>query len=100
VINTSGTMVDTKLPKSLVLGMFTWIPTDVHAASLSENWNHNEVDVEISQWGDTKHRYAQFLIPPSGGPGSVTRHHFYMGLANGSYDQTRLMCTALIGNPP
>lgn len=54
-----------ELPPSLVLGLFTWDPTDNYA--IHENWNH-EVDIEISRWNDTNAMDLQFLVQPPGSP--------------------------------
>jgi hypothetical protein len=82
VIDTStNTVVDDKLPETLVLGLFTWDPTDDYATN--ENWNH-EVDVEISRWGNPESRDAQFLVQP---PTQGIKHRFYTGLTAGTYNQ-------------
>ena len=77
VFDASNTIVSSALPPDLVLGLFTWDTTEDYASNF--NWNH-EVDVEISQWGDSSQiNDVQFLVQPHhpGGP------HFPERLSSG-----------------
>ena len=73
VKNGSGQTTSTILPANIVLGLFTWDPTDRYSSH--ENWNH-EVDVEVSRWGTDTNADTQFLIQP---PGSPQMYRFYSG---------------------
>lgn len=64
------------LPPSLILGLFTWDPTDDYA--IHENWSH-EVDIEISRWNDTTGMDGQFLVQP---PGQPQMYRYYTGVGN------------------
>lgn len=55
----NGTVIDTVLPPSLVLGLFTWDATEDYA--IHENQNH-EVDIEISRWNIPGDKDLQFLV--------------------------------------
>ncbi len=84
VKNGSGQTTSNILPANIVLGLFSWDPTeryDVH-----ENWNH-EVDVEVSRWGNDDNADTQFLMQP---PGSPQMYRFYSGpeAAYNTYDQS------------
>jgi hypothetical protein len=46
-----------KLDPAVVLGMFTWDPSEA-------GQNHREIDIELSQWGDPASRNAQYVIQP------------------------------------
>ena len=65
------------LPPSLILGLFTWDPTEDYSSH--ENYNH-EVDIEISRWNVTSAPDAQFLVQP---PGSPQMKRFYTGAGSG-----------------
>jgi hypothetical protein len=56
----TNTVTSNILPADLVLGLFTWDPTESYG--IHENWNH-EVDVEISRWGDPSNSDAQVCLP-------------------------------------
>jgi hypothetical protein len=77
--NTS-VVIDTVLPQSLVLGLFTWDDTENYASH--ENWNH-EVDVEISRWNIPGNPDAQFLVQP---PEDQQLYRFYSG-ADSTYEE-------------
>ena len=78
--NTStGATVSNTLPINLVLGFFTWDPTDRLG-----HYDH-EVDVEISQWEDTTDADTQFVVQPSG---SREKYRFYSGATGSTYDQS------------
>jgi beta-glucanase (GH16 family) len=62
----SGAVVGNTLPAGLVLGMFTWDPA--HAEGEEDLY---EVDIEVSQWGDSTNADVQFLLQPPEEP------HFY-----------------------
>jgi hypothetical protein len=64
------------LDKDLVLGLFTWDPTEDYATH--ENWNH-EVDIEISQWGQAGNKDLQFLVQP---PEAPHYYRFWSGAGN------------------
>jgi hypothetical protein len=65
-----------ELPPSLVLGLFSWDPTDDYA--IKENYNR-EVDIEISRWNDVNATASdgQFLVQP---PGSPQMKRFHTGI--------------------
>jgi len=63
--STSGTVLSEALPADLVLGLFTWDPTDRY--DVHQNYNH-EVDIEVSQWGNPSNPDMQFLMQPPGNP--------------------------------
>src|SRR5271168_3701541 len=54
------------LAPSAVLGMFTW--DDVRSADL-----HNELDIELSRWGDPKGKNAQYVVQPFFAPENLSR---------------------------
>jgi hypothetical protein len=76
----TSAVIDTVLPQSLVLGLFTWDDTDIF--DIHENWNH-EVDIEISRWNETNNADTQFLFQP---PESPQLFRFYSG-SGSTYDQ-------------
>lgn len=57
--STNGAVIDTVLPPSIVLGLFTWDATEDYATH--ENQNH-EVDIEISRWNIPGDKDLQFLV--------------------------------------
>jgi hypothetical protein len=63
---------------NVVLGLFTWqYPVCWDAAN---PWNlHNEIDVEISRWGDPGNDWGQFVIQPWGYPGNMSRYAVNVG---------------------
>jgi hypothetical protein len=81
-VNTPQETISSILPSNLVLGLFTWDPTDRY--DVHQNWNH-EVDIEISQWGSANSADAQFLVQP---PGDPQMHRFYSGSTSSSYQQS------------
>jgi hypothetical protein len=80
VLDADKAVIDTVLPQSLVLGLFTWDDTEIYA--IHENWNH-EVDVEISRWNIPGDPDTQFLVQPPEDPQFV---RFYSGTGS-TYDQ-------------
>jgi hypothetical protein len=76
----TSAVIDTVLPQSLIIGLFTWDDTDIYA--VNENWNH-EVDIEISRWNISGDPDAQFLVQP---PLDPQLYRFYSG-ADSTYDQ-------------
>ena len=54
------------LEPSAVLGMFTW--DDVRSADL-----HNELDIELSRWGDPKGKNAEYVVQPFYTPENLSR---------------------------
>jgi len=84
VIDTvTGDVTSTVLPKDLVLGLFTWDPTEKYSETNPQNWNH-EVDIEISRWNGETNSDVQFLMQP---PESPQMYRFYSGDEN-TYDQS------------
>lgn len=62
VLDQQGDLKFDYLPRDLVLGLFTWDPTE--DTSINENWNH-EVDIELSRWDDPiRYEDAQFVVQP------------------------------------
>jgi len=51
---------------SAVLGIFTW--DDAGSADL-----HNEMDIELSRWGDPKGKNAQYVVQPFYAPENLSR---------------------------
>lgn len=78
---TTLAVIDTVLPQSLVLGLFTWDDTEIYA--IHENWNH-EVDIEISRWNIPANPDGQFLVQP---PNLPQIYRFYTGAMGSTYDQ-------------
>jgi hypothetical protein len=76
----TSAVIDTVLPQSLVLGLFTWDDTENYV--IHENWNH-EVDVEISRWNKPGDPDTQFLVQP---PLDPHYERFYSG-GGSTYDQ-------------
>lgn len=56
----------THLRPSAVLGMFTW--DDVRSTDL-----RNEMDIELSRWGDANGKNAQYVVQPFYAPNNLTR---------------------------
>jgi hypothetical protein len=54
------------LRPSAVLGMFTW--DDIRSADL-----RNELDIELSRWGDPKGKNAQYVVQPFYAPENLAR---------------------------
>lgn len=77
----TGNVVSKVLPQSLVLGLFTWDPTEDYARH--ENYNH-EVDIEVSRWNNPADADAQFLVQP---PGQPQTYRFFTGDDGTSYQQ-------------
>lgn len=55
-----------KLEPAVVLGLFTWDEG-------GDEENHRELDVEISRWGDSLSKNAQFVVQPYYVPANVAR---------------------------
>ena len=72
-------ITSTVLPKDLVIGMFTWDPTETYEAVNRQNYNH-EVDIEISRWGIDGNKDVQFLVQPY--QYVPTYHRFFSGDAS------------------
>lgn len=70
VFTTKG-RVDT-IADNVVLGLFLWqYPRCYDPQNL---WNqHNEIDVELSRWGDPNNDIAQFVVQPYDHPGNIHR---------------------------
>ncbi|CAB9518423.1 Glycosyl hydrolases family 16 [Seminavis robusta] len=74
VIDTAtGNVVDTVLPLTMILGLFTWDATESYA--IHENYNH-EVDIEISRWNIEGLADVQYLVQP---PGDPHKYRFFSG---------------------
>lgn len=71
--STSGAVIDTVLPVTLILGLFSWDATEDY--SRHENYNH-EVDVEISRWNIDDLPDVQYLVQP---PGDPHKYRFFSG---------------------
>lgn len=81
VTNADGTVASHVMPDDLVLGFFTWDPTDRY--DVHQNWNH-EVDFEMARWGNAGDADMQFLVQP---PAAPQLHRFYSGSDGQSYNQ-------------
>ena len=75
---TTGTVVDTTLPVTIILGLFTWDATEDYATH--ENYNH-EVDVEIARWNIEDLSDVQYLVQP---PGDPHKYRFFSGPPGGN----------------
>ena len=53
------------LDPNIVLGLFTWAD--------EPDFNHREIDIEVSRWGDARNRNAQCVVQPYGRPGALAR---------------------------
>lgn len=82
VDSTTGNTISDLLPPNIVLGLFTWDPTDRY--SIHENWNH-EVDIEISRWNEAGNADTQFLVQP---PKSPQMYRFFSGTSPNTYQQS------------
>jgi hypothetical protein len=95
----SGSVVDTVLPITMILGLFTWDATESYAIHVrfrdspylhfydvvlysssscyrsQENYNH-EVDIEISRWNTDGLADVQYLVQP---PGDPHKYRFFSG---------------------
>jgi len=81
-----------RLEPAAVLGLYTW--DDLNAAQ-----NHQEMDIEISRWGDPVSKNAQYVIQPYYVPvnvfrfmsphGGVTTHSFHWEPGRVSFRSTR-----------
>ena len=81
VDSATNKVVSKVLPKSLVLGLFTWDPTEDYETH--ENYNH-EVDIELSRWDNADAPDAQFLVQP---PGHPHTYRFFSGSNGDNYQQ-------------
>ena len=62
VFTTKGKL-DTTIADNVILGLFLWQYPPCYDGS--NTWNqHNEIDVEISRWGDPTNDVAQFVVQP------------------------------------
>lgn len=66
------------LSPSTVMGMFTWDPVR------SQDYR-NEIDVELSRWGDPKSKNAQYVVQPFYVPENVSRFTVPAGLVTHSF---------------
>jgi hypothetical protein len=55
----------TRLDSKLVLGLFTW--------SDDPQYDHREIDMELSRWGLPDNKNAQFVVQPYTTPGNIFR---------------------------
>ena len=78
---TTGEVVDTTLPVTIILGLFTWDATEDYATH--ENYNH-EVDVEIARWNIEELSDVQYLVQP---PGDPHKYRFFSGQGGNTYHQ-------------
>lgn len=60
------------LDPQVVLGLFTW--------SDAPDFNHREIDIEISRWGNAENANAQFVIQPYTDPQNIVRFSIPAGL--------------------
>ena len=81
VDSATSKVVSKVLPKSLVLGLFTWDPTEDYETH--ENYNH-EVDIELARWDNADAPDAQFLVQP---PGHPQTYRFFSGSNGNDYQQ-------------
>jgi hypothetical protein len=66
------------LNPSAVFGLFTW------DLARSQDFR-NEIDVELSRWGDPKSKNAQYVIQPFYVPANVSRFTVPAGVATHSF---------------
>lgn len=53
------------LEPNAVLGLFTWAD--------SAEFNHREIDIEFSRWGDAENANSQYVVQPFDTPGNMER---------------------------
>lgn len=53
------------LDPNVVLGLFTWDD--------APDFNHREIDIEFSRWGDPENANAQYVVQPFDTPGNMDR---------------------------
>ena len=59
------------LDENVVLGLFTW--------SDAPEYNHREIDIEFSRWGDPMSANAQWVVQPWDTPGNMERFNIRPG---------------------
>jgi hypothetical protein len=74
------------LDPSVVLGLFTW--NDDSA------FNHRELDIEFSRWGDARSQNAQYVVQPWDTPGNLYRFNEPAGLNQSTHSFTWLPTSA------
>lgn len=81
------------LDRNVVLGLFTW--------SDDPAYNHREIDIEISRWGDAANDNAQCVVQPYDLPGDLVRFALPGGLKQATYTftwQPEAVSCAVAGN--
>jgi hypothetical protein len=81
------------LDSRVVLGMFTW--------SDAADYNHREIDIEISRWGRAVNKNAQVVIQPYSRSKNIARFQIPSGLGTSthmfSWGPTSVFCQSLKG---
>ena len=63
-----------QLNENVVVGLFTWDD--------APEYNHREIDIEFSRWGQPTNNNAQFVVQPWDRPGNIYRFNIQL---NGDY---------------
>jgi len=82
------------LDPQIVLGMFTWNDAPV--------FNHREIDIEISRWGQADNQNAQFVLQPYTHAPNVLRFQIPAGLLASTHAFTwkpdNILCQSSMGS--
>lgn len=62
-----STQID-QIDKNVVVGLFTWDD--------DPDYNHREIDIEFSKWGDALNENSQFVVQPWNRQGDTNIHRF------------------------
>lgn len=57
-----------QIDKNVVVGLFTWDD--------DSDYNHREIDIEFSKWGENLNDNSQFVVQPWDCPGDTNIHRF------------------------
>ncbi|MCG3145090.1 MAG: hypothetical protein HONDAALG_02631 [Gammaproteobacteria bacterium] len=86
------TNVDQMDPK-VILGLFTW--------SDAPEYNHREIDIEISRWGKSENKNGQFVVQPYTRSQNIVRFQIPIGLGTTTHSFTwkaeSIFCQSLKG---
>jgi len=69
-----------KLDPQIVLGMFTW--------NDAAPYNHREIDIEVSRWGQDNNQNAQFVVQPYTRVQNIVRFQIPAGLSSSIHSFT------------
>jgi hypothetical protein len=71
-----NTPVD-NLDRNVVLGLFTW--------NDDPDYEHREMDIEFSRWGDAQNLNAQFVVQPYTNPANIWRWNMPSGVPQNTH---------------